>query len=276
MKTETETMLRIKLENDFLPEHTFDCGQCFRWNRQSDGSYIGVAHKRAVRLTYENGSIVLRGASEKDRPLWEEYFDVARDYSAVKEKIGSSDIMKKAIQFGSGIRILKQDFFETLISFIISQQSSIPKIKRSIELLCSAYGEEIGLSGRRFWAFPSAEALQGVTEEDYCGLGVGYRAKYIEAAVHGVLSGEIDENALRSGDTQAARNTLLKIYGVGNKVADCILLFSLARFDSFPVDVWIRRVIEEDLGGQDGKKLFGEYSGFAQQYLFYWKRSAGN
>lgn len=272
----TETMLRIKLENDFLPEHTFDCGQCFRWNRQSDGSYIGVAHKRAVRLTYENGSIVLQGASEKDRPLWEEYFDVARDYSAVKEKIGSSDIMKKAIQFGSGIRILRQDFFETLISFIISQQSSIPKIKRSIELLCSAYGEEIGLSGRRFWAFPSAEALQCVTEEDYRGLGVGYRAKYIEAAVHGVLSGEIDENALRSGDTQAARNALLKIYGVGNKVADCILLFSLARFDSFPVDVWIRRVIEEDLGGQDGKKLFGEYSGFAQQYLFYWKRSAGN
>ncbi len=276
MRMKTEAMLKIRLENDFLPEHTFDCGQCFRWNRQEDGSYIGVAHKRAVRLTYENGNIVLSGASEKDRRLWEEYFDAERDYSAIKEKIGTSDTMKKAILFGNGIRILKQDFFETLISFIISQQSSIPKIKRSIELLCSAYGEEAWLSGKCFRAFPSAEALRRVTEEEYREFGVGYRAKYIEAAVHGVLSGEIDEKKLRSGDTQAARNALLKIYGVGNKVADCILLFSLGRFDSFPVDVWIRRVIEEDLGGEDGKKLFGEYSGFAQQYLFYWKRSAGN
>lgn len=266
--------MKIKMEKDFLPEHTFECGQCFRWNKDKDGTYIGVVHNSAVRLTYENGEIELCGANEGDRSFWEEYFDTARDYSKIKRKIEISDTVKQAINFGSGIRILKQEFFETLISFIVSQQSSIPKIKRSLELMCAEYGEERELDGRRYYTFPSAETLRDATEADFEKFGVGYRAKYIKRAVSGILNGEIDGEALKCADTETARKDLLKIYGVGNKVADCILLFSLAKFDSFPVDVWIRRVIEEDLGGKSGEELFGEYSGFAQQYLFYWKRSA--
>lgn len=264
----------IKLEKDFSPEHTFDCGQCFRWNKESDGSYSGVAFKKAVNVKYENGEIILNGASDAEvKSIWEDYFDIKRDYSAVKERIAVSDTVKEAIEFGSGIRILKQEFFETLLSFIISQQSSIPKIKSTIERLSEKYGEELWLSGKRYYAFPDAEALRDVTEEDYALIGTGYRAKYLRRAVLGVLSGEICEDNIRKLTTKEAREALLKIYGVGNKVADCILLFSLARFDSFPVDVWISRVIKEDLGGKSGEELFGEYSGFAQQYLFYWKRS---
>lgn len=267
--------IRIRLENDFLPEHTFDCGQCFRWNREDDGSYTGVAMGRAVNLKYESGDIVIAGASEADRALWEEYLDTKRSYSEIKKKISVIPAVEKAVAYGGGIRILKQEFFEMLISFIISQQSSIPKIKRSVEMLCRAYGEPICLSGKTYYSFPGPEALKNATEKDYEAFGVGYRAKYIERAVKGVLSGEIDADKISRMTTAQAKKALLSIYGVGNKVADCVLLFSLARFDSFPKDVWIGRVVEEDLGGRSGEELFGEYSGFAQQYLFYWKRALG-
>ncbi len=267
--------IRIRLENDFLPEHTFDCGQCFRWNRESDGSYSGVAMGHAVNLKYESGDIVITGAKEADRALWEEYLDTKRDYSEIKKKISVVPAVREAVAYGGGIRILKQEFFETLISFIISQQSSIPKIKRSVEMLCGKYGEPISLSGKTYYSFPTPEAMKDATVKDYEAFGVGYRAKYIERAVKGVLSGDIDAERISRMTTAEAKKTLLGIYGVGNKVADCVLLFSLARFDSFPKDVWIGRVVVEDLGGRSGEELFGEYSGFAQQYLFYWKRALG-
>lgn len=267
--------LRIRLERDFLPEHTFDCGQCFRWNREDDGSYSGVAMGRAVNLKYQSGDIIISGADECDRALWENYLDVKRDYSDIKKKISVVPAVAEAVAYGGGIRILKQEFFETLISFIISQQSSIPKIKRSVEMLCASYGRPIALSGKTYYAFPEPEALRDAKESELAAFGVGYRAKYIERAVKDVLSGRIDPGEISRLTTAEAKKSLLSIYGVGNKVADCILLFSLARFDAFPKDVWIGRVIEEDLGGRSGEELFGENSGFAQQYLFYWKRALG-
>lgn len=265
---------RIRLENDFLPVHTFDCGQCFRWNKEEDGSFTGVARKKAVNISYDNKDILIKGASEDDvKNIWREYLDIDRDYSAVKKAVSISPVMEEAVNFGSGIRILKQEFFEALLSFIISQRNYIPNIKKCVEKLCSSYGEPLELMGKTYYSFPDPERLKDVTEADYASLGVGYRAKYIRRAVLDILNGKIDEDHLRQSDTKEARRALLEIYGVGNKVADCILLFSLARFDSFPVDVWIGRAIEDDLGGKKGEELFGENSGFAQQYLFYWKRS---
>lgn len=265
---------RIRLERDFLPEHTFDCGQCFRWNKEEDGSFTGVARKKAVNISYDTGDILIKGASEDDvKNIWREYLDIDRDYSAIKKAVSISPVMEEAVNFGAGIRILKQEFFETLLSFIISQRSSIPKIKSCIEKLCASYGEPIDLMGKTYFSFPDPEALADVKESDYVSFGVGYRAKYLRRAVLDVLNGKIDEDFLRKSDTKEARRALLEIYGVGNKVADCILLFSLSRFDSFPVDVWIDRAVNEDLGGKKGEELFGENSGFAQQYLFYWKRS---
>lgn len=264
----------IKLDKDFLPEHTFDCGQCFRWNKESDGSYTGVVKNKVANISYRDNNIIIKGSTPDDvSSIWEDYLDIKRDYSQIKKRIDLTDSMHEAIKFGYGIRILKQDFFEVLISFIISQRSSIPKIKSSIEKLCAAYGDKIEYSGKTYFSFPSPNRLASVTENEYKTFGVGYRAKYIETAVKSILSGEIDENHLRSLPTPEARKNLLKIYGVGNKVADCILLFSLSRFDSFPVDVWISRALKENFEGKDACALFGKDSGFAQQYLFYWKRN---
>lgn len=265
--------IEIKLCKDFLPLHTFDCGQCFRWNENADGSFTGVASKRAVNLAYDGKVIKIEGATKDDEAFWREYLDVDRDYSAIKERVSKNDVMKEAVKFGSGIRILKQEFFESLLSFIISQRSSIPKIKGCIEKMCAAYGEEISFEGKRCFSFPDAEALRDVKEADYAAFGVGYRAKYLEKAVSDVLSGKIDEKIIRSLPTVDARNALLDIFGVGNKVADCVLLFGLSRFDSFPVDVWVKRAMDEYFDGQDGFGLFGEDSGFAQQYLFYKMRN---
>ncbi|MDP4132969.1 MAG: DNA glycosylase [Bacillota bacterium] len=269
--------MRIVLNNamDFLPEHTFECGQCFRWNKEKDGSFTGVAKGRAVNLSYDGRNIIIDGADNKDETFWRAYLDLTRDYGKIKESISSTSVMREALNFGYGIRILKQEFFETLISFIISQRSSIPKIKSCIEKMCREYGKEIEYKGKIYYSFPSTEELKEAKESDFEKFGVGYRAKYLERAVKDVLEGKINEEELLSLSTKEARAKLLEMYGVGNKVADCVLLFGLSRFDSFPVDVWVDRAMKEFFNGGDGITLFGENSGFAQQYLFYYKRSIG-
>ncbi len=265
--------IEIKLDRDFSLRHTFDCGQCFRWNENEDGSYTGVASKRAVNIFYDGNFIKIDGAEKEDEAFWKGYLDIERDYSAIKKRVSKNKVMEDAVAFGSGIRILKQEFFESLMSFIISQRSSIPKIKGCVEKICRAYGEERELSGKVYYTFPDAEALRDVKEADYASFGVGYRAKYLEKAVSDILSGKIDEGKIRTLKTSDARGALLDIFGVGNKVADCVLLFSLSRFDSFPVDVWVKRAMDEYFDGADGYGLFGEDSGFAQQYLFYKMRN---
>ena len=265
--------IEIKLDRDFSLRHTFDCGQCFRWNENADGSYTGVAAKRAVNICYDGKVIKINGAKKEDEDFFKAYLDVDRDYSGIKKRIAKNKVMEEAVEFGSGIRILKQEFFESLLSFIISQRSSIPKIKGCIEKISAAYGEERELDGKVYYTFPEAEALRHVSEADFAAFGVGYRAKYLEKAVGDVLSGKIDEKKIKTLETPEARNALLEIFGVGNKVADCVLLFSLSRFDSFPVDVWVKRAMDEYFGGADGYELFGADSGFAQQYLFYKMRN---
>jgi len=167
-------------------------------------------------------------------------------------------------------------FFEALISFIISQRSSIPKIKNCVDKLCRLYGEEIVFDGNTYYAFPTPEKIASLTEDEIRALGVGYRAPYILKAAKAVANGEIDESVLDKLDTPSAREKLLSLYGVGDKVCDCVLLFSLGKYDLFPADVWIKRVMEEEFDSKDAKALgesqFGSYSGFAQQYLFYWRK----
>lgn len=262
---------------DFVPEHTFDCGQCFRWEKQSDGSYIGVANAQAVRISAEGSRVEIDGITEEDyESFWKSYLDAGRDYSAVKKAVNINATMNEAVNFGNGIRILRQDFFEALVSFIISQRSSIPKIKSCVDKLCRLYGEEIEFEGKSYYSFPTPETIASLSEDDIRALGVGYRAPYILKAAKAVASGEIDGNTLDSLDTPSAREKLLSLYGVGDKVCDCVLLFSLGKYDLFPADVWIKRVMEEEFDSKDAKALgesqFGAYSGFAQQYLFYWRK----
>lgn len=262
---------------DFVPEHTFDCGQCFRWERQADESYIGVAGGQAVRIKADGDCVTIDGCTEKDyENFWRKYLDADRDYGKIKKAVSTNNVMEKAVTFGHGIRILKQEFFETLISFIISQRSSIPKIKSSVEKMCRLWGDEIKFEGKSYYTFPSPEKIASLTEDDIRKAGVGYRAPYILKSAKAVLDGEIDGESLEALDTPAARASLLSLYGVGDKVCDCVLLFSLAKYDLFPADVWIKRVMQEKFDSLDakstGEDLFGTNSGFAQQYLFYWKK----
>lgn len=263
-------------DKDFKLKDTFDCGQCFRWE-ELDGAYVGVAGGYWGKFTQTDNGIELE-TNCTDESFWIRYLDMERDYGEVKKAVAINTLMQDAVCYGDGIRILKQDFFETLMSFIISQRSSIPKIKACVKKLCEKYGRKIDVEGD-FYTFPTAEELKGVTEEDFRQLGVGYRAPYLVRCVESVLSGSISGELLEGMETPAAREALIKLYGVGDKVCDCVMLFSLGKYDLFPSDVWIKRVMCEQFGSSegsakaDGERLFGNMSGFAQQYLFYYRRS---
>lgn len=262
---------------DFVPRHTFDCGQCFRWEKQSDDSYIGIANSQVVRISAVGDCVTIDGCSSEDyENFWRSYLDADRDYSAIKKAVNINSVMNTAIEFGSGIRILRQDFFEALISFIISQRSSIPKIKSCVNKLCTLYGNKIVFEGKDYYSFPTADKIAALSEDDIRAIGVGYRAPYILKAALMVQSGKLNTAELFNLDTPTARSRLLQLYGVGDKVCDCVLLFSLGKYDLFPSDVWIKRVMTEEFESTDakssGENLFGQYSGFAQQYLFYWRK----
>lgn len=264
---------------DFSLPDTFDCGQCFRWAARPDGSYTGVASGRALTVKKEGSSLILKGCSEKDfRGIWEDYFDLKRDYSAIRKSVCINPVMREAVAFGGGIKLLRQEFFETLISFIISQQSNIPRIKGTVSRLCARYGRAFESFGNQYFAFPDPETLASQKVADFEELGAGYRAKYILSAARAVADGEISASELEKLPTAEARKRLLTLFGVGDKVCDCVLLFSLGKHDLFPADVWIRRVMQErfltETAKASGEDLFGGYSGFAQQYLFYWRRNA--
>lgn len=280
----TEEKGKIILEDlhDFNPVHTFMCGQCFRWD-ESDGGFIGIAHGRAILVKQtENGNVEIYNTTKKDfNDIWCDYFDFNTDYGAIKNTLSSDDSLKKAIKFGGGIRILNQEPFECLISFIISTQNSIPRIKKIIAKMSELFGEKIEFNGKTYYAFPTCEALAQLDESDLAPLKVGYRAEYILDASKKVKNGEVDLNSLFDTDIQGARKELLKIKGVGPKVADCVLLFSLKKHGAFPIDVWIGRIMRSLYLGENAtmkeilkfsSEKFSDYAGFAQQYLFYYAR----
>ena len=269
---------------DFEPAHVFDCGQCFRWLRQEDGSYTGVAMGRVINVSKEGDSIHIDNTSLEDfENIWYEYFDLCRDYGALKKKLAKMDEnLKKAVEFGPGIRILKQDGWEMLISFIISSNNRIPMIQRAINNISERYGRKIGTyRGKDYYAFPSPEELSRASIEDLRECKTGFRDKYIYYTTRAVLDENIDLKALVDIDHDSCHKELLKFKGVGAKVADCIALFGMRKYQSFPVDVWVKRVMQEFYGAEDmslpkmrqfGMDLFGQDAGFAQQYLFYYVR----
>ena len=199
--------------------------------------------------------------------IWRKYFDLDRDYGAVNKKIGKNEILKSAAKYSFGIRILNQEPWETLCSFIISQNNNIKRIKGIISRLCDNFGEDNG--GYR--AFPTAEKIAECSLEDLAVLRSGFRAKYILDAAQKISSGEIDLEKLKAVHTDAARDELMKIKGVGPKVADCALLFSLCHIDAFPKDVWIKRAMQALFGGELPEEA-KPYAGIAQQYIFFYAR----
>ena len=248
---------------------TLDCGQAFRW-RFNDGIWSGVAYGKKLKISNEGEAIVFYGTSKEDfRNIWFDYFDFQRDYGKIIDDIKSDEILKKASDFGNGIRILNQEPFETLCSFIISQNNNIPRIKGIIDRLCRKYGKKID---DEFYSFPNAKTLAKLTVADLSDIRMGFRAKYIIDAAQKVASSEVKLEDLFSLDTDTSRAELMRIKGVGPKVADCTLLFSLKHFDAFPKDVWIKRAVEV-LYPNGLPECAEKYGGIVQQYIYYYSRS---
>ena len=286
-----EQKYEIKNIKSFELADIFDCGQCFRWNKQEDGSYTGIFKENVMNVQKQGDTVIFKGMCTGDiKEIVEEYFDLNRDYEKLKEELSKIDNnIKVSIEYGKGIRILNQDLWEMIISYIISANNNIPRIKGIIERMSKKYGKEIEWNGEKYYTFPTIEELKDVTVEDYRNLGTGFRDIRLYETVQMISDGKIKLDELQKNpDTHEVREQLLTLSGVGPKVADCILLFStLKRFEVFPIDVWVRRVMNElYIKNEDETKVnkkeiekiaqdkFGNLAGLAQQYLFYWKREA--
>ena len=245
---------------------TLDCGEAFRWEEQTDGSWSGVAYGKYLNIKEENGIFILKDTSLADfQAVWRRYFDLDRDYAAICEKLKEDELVRETIDEYYGIRILNQEPWEALVSFVISQQNNIKRIKGIIKRLCDTYGREI----RPGWhAFPGSETLSALSAEALAGMGLGYRAKYVKKLADDVESGKIDLAKIKAMDLDDAKKALLSIYGVGEKVANCALLFGFQFIRCFPVDVWMKRVMQHYPNGLP--ECFKGYEGIAQQYLFHW------
>lgn len=275
-------MISFKLSNqsDFELAHIFECGQCFRWKKEEDGSYIGIVKNGVIKITKKDNDFYINSSIENENEI-REYLDLNTDYSSIKRIISKDDAnMKTALNYGSGIRILNQDSWEMLISFIISAANNIPRISKTIENISKAYGKRIVFEEKEYYLFPTPQELSKASVEDLRALNLGFRDKYIYSATKLVLNGDIDLDKISELSYKKAKKELVKIPGVGEKVADCILLFSMKKREAFPVDTWIKKVMAElYVDSKNIKKIseyaetkFGEYAGIAQQYLFYWKR----
>lgn len=253
-----------------LPD-TLDCGQAFRWSRSYDGSWQAVVNNRLLRVTEAEGGILLYNCTEQEfADTWAAYFDFGRDYDTICAEISVDPILKKAADICGGIHLLRQSPWETLCSFIISQNNNIPRIKGIIDRLCQNFGEKI--EGGH--TFPTPQAISKLTIDDLAPLRSGFRAKYILDAAKKVAEKTVDLDSLYRLSTDEARNELMKINGVGPKVADCVLLFAYGKLDAFPQDVWIKRTMQTLFGGELPEVAL-PYAGIVQQILFHYARNGG-
>lgn len=298
--------------SDFNTDHIFDCGQCFRWERQADGSYTGTAMGKIVNMRFESeeknackaenvevsgekavigskavGTLIIDNCDEAEfEGIWRKYLDLDRNYGSIKAGFDGEEI-SRAADYGYGIRILRQEFWETLISFIISQNNNIPRIKGCIEALARNFGERIGeYRGKEYFALPEPEQLASLSPEELAVCRLGYRSPYLIETARQVLDmggkTAVEESLLRCENFEEATEKLREFQGVGPKVASCVALFGLGFFNAFPIDVWMRRVMHRLYGIDENnvaamrefaKENFAPYGGIAQQYLFYYIRS---
>lgn len=281
---EKDNLVILEDDENFDARAIFTCGQAFRWYEESDGSFTTVHLGRVLNVLNEKDKVVFKGTNlEEFNEIWIDYFDMNTNYKEIRKELSNNEILAKAMEYGKGIRILNQNHFEMLISFIISANNMIPRIKKSIEVISMRYGKFICEDeNRKYYSFPTVEELSKATVEDLREFAkVGFRDKRIFDTVNMILNEKIDLDNFENLETDILREELLKFSGVGNKVADCIMLFSYKRGEVFPVDVWIKRVMEElfikketpvKKISKEADRIFGKYAGYAQQYLFYYGR----
>lgn len=267
--TEKDFDIIITNFNNFDIVKTFECGQCFRWQQLDDGYYIGIINGRIIKVKQTNNEIIFKNSDLRYfNMVLKPYFDLDRNYQEINDEIQNLDFIGKACKYSNGIRILKQEPWEALISFIISQNNNIPRIKKIITRLCENFGTNIIDD---YFAFPTLNQLKNVTIEDLAILKCGFRDKYIIDAIQKVKNREIILNDLYEMPIEEAKAKLMTIKGVGNKVADCTLLYGFGRTECFPVDTWIKKTMTKHF--PNGlPKITPEYLGIVQQYIFYYSR----
>ena len=267
----TNSGVVLKNAANFSLADTLDCGQAFRWY-EKDGKWYGIAHGKKLCLFNQGNDIVIEGVSKEDfENIWYEYFDLKRDYSAIIDCVKTDKRLNKICNLTKGIRVLKQDPWEALCSFIISQNNNIPRIKGIVERLCQTFGEDLGDGA---YSFPTAEKIATLSVEDLAPIRSGFRAKYIISAAQKVADGSVPLYDLHKQDAQSAAQSLMTITGVGPKVAACALLFGCGHIECFPVDVWIKRAMEVMF--KDGLPDYAlPYAGIVQQYIFHYARLTG-
>ncbi|MGG7079263.1 DNA-3-methyladenine glycosylase family protein [Clostridium sardiniense] len=273
---------------NFNIKQILECGQCFRWEKKAELDYIVIAYGRVIEVVQEDDKVTILNSNEEDfKNIWFEYFDLERDYSKIKEELSKDEILKKSVDYGYGIRILNQEPFELVISFIVSARNSIPSIKKTIKKISERWGTEIEYKGEKFYTFPTPEMLKDATEDEIRETGASFRSKYIVDTVANInndldnLEGVYNLERITSLTDDECHTALQEFKGVGAKVADCIMLFSMSKYSAFPVDVWVKRAMMHFYNAEEGslnkirifaRNEFKDLSGFAQQYLFYYAR----
>ncbi len=274
-------MIEIKVEC-FNLKATLECGQCFRWKKIDENEYIGVIKDRVIRVKQIGDMLKVWSNNEKDlKNVVINYFSLDKDYKKIEEEISCiDDNIQKSLKNSSGLRHLNQDFFECLISYIISANNNIPRISKSVNEISKRYGKKVMFENEEYYLFPTIDELKDVTIEDYRNCGVGFRDKYLYSTVNMIINDNIELEKLKKYDTLKLKKILLSFKGVGNKVADCILLFSCGKSEVFPIDVWVEKVMKKLYfdNKEDVTKTqileyactnFKQYSGIVQQHLFY-------
>lgn len=278
------TDILLENTNDFSVAQTLECGQCFHFKKIAENEYGVVAYGRLLHISQNSEYVIFHNTTKEDfENIWKHYFDLDRDYGKIKEfLLETDDKLKQAIETMWGVRILRQEFFETLISFIISQNKQIPHIKQIVAAISKMHGPYLGnLGEEEFYGFPDSKKMLEVTLEELKECKTGFRGPYIIDAVKKVCDGTVDENILRRADSEECMKNLMLIKGVGEKIANCTMLFGLEKREAFPIDVWIKRIMESLYFEREASKeeiaefaveKYGKYGGYAQQYLFYFGR----
>ncbi len=270
----------INKPNNFDIEQIFSCGQCFRFNRTEEdpNAFCGVAFSKYIKVTQDSEKVYFHNVTQEEfDKIWSSFLDLSTDYSQIISSFGDDKVLSEAADFSSGIRILKQDKWEALCSFIISQNNNIPRIKGIIENMSAKYGEYIGCyDGKERYAFPTPKSLYEAGIDGLFELKTGFRAKYIYDAASKIVNGEINLDDISKLPLDEAQKLLETIKGVGPKVALCTLLFGFARHEAFPIDVWVKKILEKYYSQSVPQHFYQKNAGIAQQYLFYYERCINN
>ena len=269
-------MIELQIEDDFAPDKIARSGQCFRWRKTGQGSWQIIHRDQSLSIRERGAGRYRFSCTEKAfHTLWHPYFDLDEDYRAIRGKVREEDdpFLHAACTYGKGIRILRQDPWETLVSFIISQNKNIPAIQNCVEMLCAAAGEyRADEAGEAYTAFPTPEAILNLSEEQLRACKLGYRWKYVRSAALAVAEGQLDLAELMEAGEEQTMERLAAVSGVGIKVANCVSLFGLHHMDAFPVDVWMKRILTNEYPNGYPMKQYRPYNGVYQQYMFFYYR----